>query len=51
MANNTCNYCKSKTIGELPLFEEDDESRQDQGYSTADEGVIKEFNCESPYVT
>ena len=44
MAKNTCNYCQSKSIGEFPLFEKDDESRQDQGYSTADEGVIKEFN-------
>ena len=44
MAKNTCNYCQSKSIGEFPLFEKDDESRQDQGYSTADESVIKEFN-------
>ena len=44
MAKNTCNYCQSKSIGEVHLFEKDDESRQDQGFSTAGESVIKEFN-------
>ena len=40
---NTCKYCESKTIDEVALFEKDDEGRQDQGYSTANDDIVKEF--------